>query len=300
MKIRISELWKFAIYIFIYAKWQGFFALVVFVNKFSAIFIEFEHKFCNPCRILFAIIFLTAKYILKLGVVISFNDDFGEYVEFNRISPHLEQGFPGNLQQKIRYTVTNNNELVINYEMCSDMTTVVNPTNHTYFNLAGHDSGDVLSQELEIFSNKFLLTDKNLIPTGEIANVEGTPMDFRNKKSIGKDINADYEPLKIAGGYDHNYIFDNDKKLKLVSKMFCPKNGIYMETYTDLCGMQVYSGNFLDGVKGKNGAIYKKNAGICFETQLYPNSCNEKKFPTSIIKPDQKFISKTIYHFDLI
>ena len=221
----------------------------------------------------------------------------GSFVEFSRVSPHMEQGFPGNLEQKIRYTLTEKNELVMDYEMVSDKTTVVNPTNHSYFNLAGHNSGTILNQEMEIYSDGFLPTDENLIPTGEIADVTGTPMDFREKKLVGKDIHADYLPLKIAGGYDHNYVFKNDGNLKKVAMLYSSETGIRMEVYTDLCGLQVYSGNFLVGEHGKDGAIYNKNSGICFETQFYPNSCKEPAFPSSILPAGKVFRSRTIYKF---
>ena len=223
----------------------------------------------------------------------------GEYVQLERVSPHLEQGFPGNLKQVIRYTLSEDNRLIIDYEMESDMTTVVNPTNHTYFNLAGHKSGDVLAQKLEIYSDAFLPTDDELIPTGEVATVEGTPMDFRQAKAVGQDIHAEYEPLQIAGGYDHNYVFENNGKMKQMAKIYCPLTGIYMKVYSDLCGMQIYSGNFLDGVRGKEDAVYAKNAGICFETQYYPNACKEPRFPSSILKAGKKFTSRTIYEFGL-
>ena len=221
----------------------------------------------------------------------------GQFVEFHRTSPHLEQGFPGNLKQKICYTLTDKMELIIDYEMESDMATVVNPTNHSYFNLAGHDAGDILSHELEVYSDSFLLTDEHLLPTGEITSVDDTPMDFRRRKAVGKDIEADYKPLRLAGGYDHNYLFENDGKLKLAAKVISPQSGIYMETYTDLCGMQVYTGNFLNNRKGKNGAVYQKRAGICFETQFYPNSCKEERFPSCILESGKVFHSRTVYRF---
>lgn len=221
----------------------------------------------------------------------------GKYVELHRVSPHLEQGFPGNLDQKIRYTLSEENEIIIDYEMVSDMTTVINPTNHSYFNLSGHNSGDILSHELEIYSEGFLLTDKNLLPTGEIASVEGTPLDFRTKKAVGRDIEADYEPLVFAGGYDHNFVFENDGKVKLVARVESPDTGIFMETYTDLCGMQLYTGNFMDHVEGKEGAIYPKRGGLCLETQFYPNACNEPKFPSSVVEAGKTFKSRTIYKF---
>lgn len=221
----------------------------------------------------------------------------GSFVEFSRISPHMEQGFPGNLNQKIRYTLTDKNEFIIDYEMVSDRTTVVNPTNHSYFNLAGHDSGTVLNHEMEIYSDGFLLTDEKLIPTGEIADVTGTPMDFRQKKTVGKDIFAEYLPLAIAGGYDHNYVLPNDGRLKKAAKLHSPESGISMEVYTDLCGLQIYSGNFLKGEKGKDGGRYVKHTGICFETQFYPNACKEPKFPSSILPAGNVFRSRTVYKF---
>lgn len=221
----------------------------------------------------------------------------GDYVEFSRTSPHLEQGFPGNLQQIIRYTLTEKNELRISYCMKSDKATVINPTNHSYFNLGGHDSGDVLGHVMEVYSDSFLLTDANLLPTGEIASVEDTPMDFRKAHTVGERIGEDYEPLKLAGGYDHNYILPNDKKLKKVAKIVCPETGITMEVETDRCGMQVYSGNFLNGKHGKDGAVYRKRAGICFETQFYPNSCKQPGFPSCIFKGGEEMKSTTVYRF---
>lgn len=226
-------------------------------------------------------------------------DSKGQYVEFYRVSPHLEQGFPGNLEQKIKYTLTNNNEFIIDYDMVSDKTTIVNPTNHAYYNLDGHDSGTVLNHKLEIYSDAFLKTDKELIPTGEIVDVTGTPMDFRQEKIIGKDIESEYLPLQYAGGYDHNYVFENDRVLKKVAKLKGEKSGIAMTVLSDLCGMQIYTGNFLNGEVGKNGAVYEKNSGICFETQFFPNACNEMTFPSPLLGAKKKFTSRTIYKFEI-
>ena len=222
-----------------------------------------------------------------------------QFVEFYRISPHLEQGFPGDLEQKIRYSLTEKNELIIDYEMFSDKTTVVNPTNHTYFNLDGHDYGTVLGHGLEVYSDSFLELDKEMIPTGKVLNVQDTPMDFRKRKNIGDDIDADFVPLKYARGYDHNYIFENDRKIKKVAKLYAEKSGIVMNVYSDLCGLQIYTGNFLNCANGKDNIFYKRNGGICLETQFYPNSCNETKFPSPILKAGTKFISRTIYSFDV-
>lgn len=221
------------------------------------------------------------------------------YVEFYRVSPHLEQGFPGNLEQNIRYTLTDENEFIIDYEMISDKSTIVNPTNHTYFNLDGHSNGTILDHELEVYSDAFLDIDKEMIPTGDIVDVSGTPMDFRTRKKIGKDINSNFSALQNAHGYDHNYIFENDRKLKKVAKLYSSKSGIAMTVLSDLCGLQIYTGNFLNGEKGKDGVFYQKNSGICLETQFYPNACNETKFPSPLIEAGKKFISRTVYQFEV-
>lgn len=223
----------------------------------------------------------------------------GNFVEFSRTSPHMEQGMPGNLKQKIRYMLTEKSEFIIDYEMVSDKTTVVNPTNHSYFNLDGHDSGTILRHEMEIYSDGFLNTDRNSIPTGEIINVTNTPMDFRYRKEIGKDIDSGYLPLIIARGYDHNYVFSNDRKLKKVAKLYASDSGITMAVFSDLCGLQVYSGNFLNEEKGKAGAIYQKRSGICFETQFYPNSCKEPGFPSCILPAGKVFRSRTVYQLGI-
>ncbi len=222
------------------------------------------------------------------------------WVEFSRISPHMEQGFPGDLRQKIRYTLTNENELKISYRMVSDKTTVINPTNHTYFNLMGHNSGTILDHTMEVYADAFLPTDDTLIPTGEVRKVDGTPFDFRTPHKVGERIDADYEPLNQAGGYDHNFCFANDGKQKKIAKITSPDGKVTMAVFTDLCGMQLYAGNFLDGVKGKDGAVYYRRNGICFETQGWPNACNTPIFPRVVYAADEVFESSTSYVFDFI
>ncbi len=217
------------------------------------------------------------------------------WVEFARLSPHLEQGFPGDLQQRIRYTLTQDNALRIDYHMVSDQTTVINPTNHTYFNLAGQ--GSVLEHHLTVFADTFLPTDSELIPTGEERSVAGTPMDFRSACTVGSRLETDYMPLVIAGGYDHNFCFPNDGKMKKMALLQSPDGKIVMSVSSDRPGMQLYSGNFLDGEHGKAGAVYEKRSGICFETQAYPNACNAPDFPTSVCLGGQPFHSVTVYSF---
>ena len=163
---------------------------------------------------------------------------------------------------------TNDNEFIIDYHMVSDKSTIVNPTNHTYFNLDGHDSGDVLQQELEVYSNVFLNIDEELIPTGELVDVTKTPMDFRQRKKIGRDIGSEYLLLRYARGYDHNYVFENDRVLKKVAKLYAVHSGIVMTVLTDLCGLQVYSGNFLNGEKGKAGEKFISRTVYKFEISL--------------------------------
>ncbi len=221
------------------------------------------------------------------------------WVEFSRVSPHMEQGFPGDLQQEIRYTLTNRNELKISYHMVSDKTTVINPTNHCYFNLQGHGSGTILDHTMEIYAEAFLPTDDGLIPTGEVRSVEGTPFDFRTLHTVGERIDDDYEPLNQAGGYDHNYCFVPDGKQKKVAKLQSPDGAVSMTVYTDLCGMQVYAGNFLGGDKGKDGAVYNRRNGICFETQGWPNACNTPSFPNTVYTAGEVFESSTSYVFDI-
>ncbi|SFR83165.1 aldose epimerase family protein [Anaeromicropila populeti] len=228
-----------------------------------------------------------------------FEDDGSISIEFSRLSPDMEQGFPGNLDLSVTYSLTSENELVIEYVGVSDQETVVNLTNHSYFNLGGHNSGSVLDQQVKIYSNQFLPTDDTMIPTGVFENVEGTPMDFRTFKKIGQDINCDYKPLKQGGGYDHNYVLDTSGEgVELVAELYDEKSGRVMEVYTDLPGLQLYSANFLEEVEnGKEGAQYHSREGVCFETQFYPNACNMKEFPSSILPAGQEFNYVTVYKF---
>lgn len=230
-----------------------------------------------------------------------YEEDGETQIEFSRLSKDMEQGFPGNLEVAVSYTLTDENELVIEYYAMSDKDTIVNFTNHSYFNLAGHDSGSILNHKIMIDADQFTPTDDALIPTGEFADVTGTPMDFRTQKAIGKDIEADYLPLKQAGGYDHNYVLKTtrDEAIK-VAELLDEQSGRLMEIFTDLPGMQLYTGNFIDGKeKGKNNYIYQKRDGVCFETQFFPNSCNINEFPSCMLKAGKEFDSVTIYKFSV-
>ena len=220
-------------------------------------------------------------------------------IEFSRLSPHMEQGFPGNLDVTVTYSLTEENELVIEYLAVSDRDTIVNLTNHAYFNLAGHNAGSILDHKVWIKANQFTPTTKDLIPTGELKDVAGTPMDFRTLKSIAKEINSDYEPLTMAGGYDHNYVLDiSGTDVEKVAELVDEKSGRKMEVFTDLPGLQLYTGNMLKPVNNsKGGAIYNKRCGVCFETQYFPNSCNIESFPSCMLKAGKEYDCVTIYKF---
>ncbi len=223
-------------------------------------------------------------------------------IEFSRLSPHMEQGFPGNLDITVTYSLTEGNELVIEYMAVSDRDTIVNLTNHSYFNLSGHDSGSVLNHKVWIKANQFTPTTEDLIPTGELRDVTGTPMDFRTLKTIGQDIASNYEPLVIAGGYDHNYVLDTSgTQVEKAAELVEEKSGRKMEVFTDLPGIQLYTANFLKPVNNsKGGAVYEKRGAVCFETQYFPNSCNIKNFPSCALKAGKEFNTVTIYKFSTI
>ena len=221
-------------------------------------------------------------------------------LEMTITSPDGDEGFPGNLQVKVTYTLTENNGLLINYKAVSDRDTVVNLTNHSYFNLNGAGNGDILGHTLQINSDSFTPTDAELIPTGEISPVKGTAMDFNSPKTIGRDIKNNEQPLLLAGGYDHNYILGADREMKLAAEAEGDKSGIVMKVYTDKPGIQLYTGNFLDGSrKGKGGIYYQKNYGFCLETQYYPDSPNNPQFPSCVLTPDKTYNYTTIYKFEI-
>ena len=215
------------------------------------------------------------------------------------LSTEEEQGFPGNLKVEVTYTLTDENAVEISYRGESDKTTVMNFTNHSYFNLGGHESGSVMNQKLQILAESYNpVRDSKSIPTGEIAPVEGTPMDFRTMKMIGQDIEADFEQLKFTDGYDHNYVLsDKAGEMKVMANAYCEETGIAMEASTDCCGVQLYAGNFIDDQTGKGGAHYGRRCAFCLESQFYPNAVNEEKFPSPIVKAGDVFTTKTVYRF---
>lgn len=226
----------------------------------------------------------------------------GVALKLSYLSKNGEEGYPGNLNVVVTYTLNNNNELRINYSASTDQTTIVNLTNHTYWNLA--ENGDILNHRIMINADKFTPVDSTLIPTGEIKSVYGTPFDFRKSRPIGDQINADNIQLKYAnGGYDLNWVLNKDEhdSLYLAARVTEPISGRVLEVWTTEPGLQFYSGNFLDGsITGKNGQIYKKHTAFALEAQHFPDSPNHPNFPSVVLKPGQEYKQTTIYKFKTI
>jgi len=217
----------------------------------------------------------------------------GAMVKLSYISQDGEEGYPGNLACSVIYTLTEDDKLKISYEAETDKKTVVNLTNHAYYNLAGQGNGDILGHELTINADKYTVVDEGLIPTGENRNVKGTPMDFTTAMTIGSRI------AQVEGGYDHNYVLNSGGgTLALAVKVHEPTSGRIMEIHTDQPGVQFYTGNFLDGsIKGKAGKVYQKHYGFCLETQHFPDSPNKPDFPSVVLNPGQKYATQTVHRF---
>lgn len=223
-------------------------------------------------------------------------------VTFALNSPDKDQGFPGNFDILVKYEMSEVDEVIIHYMGSSDKDTVANLTNHSYFNPQGHDSGSNSDILLKINADNYTpVADSASIPTGEIASVKGTPMDFTEEKPIGKEIDADFEQLNFTGGYDHNYVLNGYEKgiERVVAKAYAPKTGISMEVTTDLPGVQFYAANFVENEQGKNGAVYGKRSAFCLETQYFPDSINQKNFESPILEQGETYNTVTIYRFSV-
>jgi aldose 1-epimerase len=220
-------------------------------------------------------------------------------LELTYVSKDMEEGYPGTLTSVVTYSLTPQNELKIEYKASTDKDTVLNLTNHSYWNLAGAGDGDILGHQMTIAAGKFTPVDKVLIPTGELKSVEGGPFDFRNATVVGARINNDDPQLKFGGGYDHNWVLDSGGgALTRCALVVEPNSGRTMEVLTTQPGLQFYTGNFLDGtIKGKGGKVYPRRGALCLETQHFPDSPNKPKFPTTELKPGEQYAQTTVYKF---
>ncbi len=214
-------------------------------------------------------------------------------------SKDREEGYPGNLDVTVLYTLNNADELQIDYVASTDKKTHCNLTNHTYFNLTGNAKSDVSGHEVMIKANQYTPVDATLIPTGQLADVTGTPFDFTKPMAVGARINADHQQIEYGGGYDHNFVLARKGDgLELAATVYEPTSGRFLEVFTEEPGVQFYTGNFLDGsLTGKNGRVYYKRYGFCLETQHFPNSPNEPDFPSTLLEPGERYETSTMYRF---
>ncbi len=222
-------------------------------------------------------------------------------VQFDYTSPDGEEGYPGTLKARVTYTLTDANELIIDYRATTDRATPVNLSNHTYFNLAGEGSDTVLDHELMIDAEEMLPIDKTSVPTGKITSVAGTPFDFRMSKPVGRDINQTNEQLANGSGYDHTFVLNPKKGAKKPAATLYEKtSGRKLVVFTDQPGLQLYTANFLDGsLNGKSGKPYLKRSSLCLETQHFPDSPNQPQFPNTILRPGETYQTRTIYQFSV-
>lgn len=223
-------------------------------------------------------------------------------VRYTYVSPDGEEGYPGTLSVSVTYCLTDDSELSVSYEATTSEATFVNPTQHTYFNLAGHDAGNVLDHRLTLHADRFTPVDDSLVPTGELRSVEGTPFDFRTPTPIGKRIEMDHAQLRSASGYDHNFVVDAGEpetdSLSLAAQVYEPTSGRELAVHTTEPGVQFYTANFLTGtLEGKGGGVYDRRSGFCLETQHFPDAPNQPSFPSTLLRPQETYRSQTVFSF---
>jgi aldose 1-epimerase len=230
-----------------------------------------------------------------------FQTDTSSGLVFTYTSPHGEEGYPGTLRNTVTYTLTDSNQLIFDYHATTDRPTHVNFTQHSYFNLAGQGRGDIMGHQLTLNASRFTVPGPGLIPTGEIAAVAGTPLDFRRPAPIGARIDQDHEQMRLTRGYDHNFVLDREADgLMLAARVHEPVSGRVLEVYTTEPGIQLYTANFREpGVQGKGGAVYLGRGGFALETQHFPDSPNQPAFPSTLLRPGEEYRSRTVYRFSV-
>ena len=240
-------------------------------------------------------------YFFRLWDAEQVSEEDGEGVTFSLFSPDKDQGMPGNLNVSVTYLLTDDDSVIIEYNGICDQDTIINMTNHAYFNLGGHKSGNIKDELVWIDADTYTFGKDGRVADGEYYTVENTPLNFRQLRRIGDQVDSEDELIKSKGGYDHNFCLNNNGELELVAKVVDEQSGRYMDIFTDLPGLQMYTGNYIsEKNKGKENTTYRPRDGVAFETQYFPDAVNHENFPSPIVKAGEEFTTTTIYHFGVI